>query len=124
VKSGQILHIQLLWVPLAGSTPMDPTATNASIRYVVIADGEVGIYAGAGFAVPADDLTDNTVGISLRDASLRLQQSTSGFNDLLSPAQLSGGFTALRDEQKTKQMNRHASQLVTNAFGKTTLVMK
>src|SRR5690349_9619255 len=35
LKDGQILHIELLWPPVAGFTPMDSTATNASIRYVI-----------------------------------------------------------------------------------------
>src|SRR6267142_7146664 len=36
VRDAQILHIELLWEPKAGQTPMDSTATNASIRYVII----------------------------------------------------------------------------------------
>lgn len=123
VSSGQILHVQVLWIPLAGSTPMDASATNASIRYVVVADGEVGVYSGAGFAMPLDDLNDKRVTISLRDATLQLQDSTAGFNDLLSPANLSGNFKTQRDDRRARQMNRAASQLVTNALGKTRLVM-
>ncbi len=122
VADGQLLHVQVLWVPLAGNTPMDSSATNASIRYVVISNGEVGVYSGAGFAEPDDDLDSDRVWVTLADATLQLQESTAGFHDLLSPAQLSGSFTATRDEQKARQVNRAASQLVTNALGKTTFV--
>jgi len=123
VKTGQILHVQLLWMPKAGSTPMDSTATNASIRFVVIAGGEVGIYSGAGFAMPNNDLTGSRATLTLYDATLQLQDATAGFRDLLSPAQLSGSFTAMHDNATTLQMQRAASQLATNAIGKTRYVL-
>ena len=47
VDSGQILHIELLWLPRPGYTPIDYEATNISIRYIVISGGEYGIYEGA-----------------------------------------------------------------------------
>jgi hypothetical protein len=124
LDNAQILHVQLLWMPKAGSTPMEPSATNASIRYVVISGGQVGLYSGAGFAMPSDSLDSDKVTLTLRDASVQLQQSTPGFHDLLSPAQMTGTFTAKNDDKITQQMNRAASQIVTNALGKTTLVMK
>jgi hypothetical protein len=122
VRDGQILHIELLWEPLAGQTPMDPTATNASIRFIVISGGEMGIYGGAGFALPSGDVTDSPLRVSLEDASIQLMQKTAGFHDLLSPAQLTGSFNAIRDEKKTRELNYAASQLVTNALGRTRYV--
>jgi hypothetical protein len=123
-KTAQVLHVQLLWDPVAGRTPMEPSATNASIRYVVIANGEVGVYSGAGFAMYSGKLaSDKRITLTLRDASLQLQDATAGFNDLLSPAQMTGTFTALRDDAKARQMHRAASQIVTNALGKTRLVL-
>src|SRR5690606_9308143 len=50
IAQGQVIHIELLWLPRSGWTPMSADATNASIRYVVISGGEVGVYGGAGFA--------------------------------------------------------------------------
>ena len=120
--SAQVLHVQLLWDPVAGRTPMESSATNASIRYVVIANGEVGVYSGAGFALYSGNLTDKRVTLTLRDASLQLQEATAGFNDLLSPAHMTGTITATRDNDKARQMHRAASQIVTNALGKTRLV--
>lgn len=123
VQNGQLLHVRLLWMPVAGSTPVKSTATNASIRFVVIAGGEVGIYSGAGFAMPDSDLTGNRASLSLYDATLQLQDATSGFRDLLSPAQMSGSFTARRDDDMTRQLQRAASQLATNALEKTRFVL-
>ena len=124
VINAQILHIELLWLPKAGATPMDPSATNASIRHIVISNGQVGIYAGAGFARPDKDPTGNdTITITLRDASLALQESTSGFVDLLTPTRLTGTFTAKRDDKRARQLYFAVSQLVTNAFGRTRFVL-
>lgn len=120
--AAQVLHVQLLWDPVAGRTPMEASATNASIRYLVIANGEVGLYSGAGFAIYRGSLQSKRITITLRDATLQLQDATPGFNDLLSPAQLTGTFTAVRDDDKARQMHRAASQIVTNALGKTRLV--
>src|SRR5439155_2608094 len=61
VDNALILHIELLWEPKAGQTPMDSSATNASIRYVLISNGEMGIYGGAGFALPEGDVTGSTL---------------------------------------------------------------
>jgi hypothetical protein len=124
VRNGQIMHVQLLWLPQGGRTPMEPTATNASIRYVVIANGEVGVYGGAGFARPSGSLDSKRVRLTLRDASLQLEQATPGFNDLLSPAQITGTFTATLDEKRTVQLQRAVSQLVTNALGQTRIVRR
>ena len=123
VSQGQILHVDLLWEPKPGSTPIDPSATNASLRLVVIANGEVGVYGGAGFALPSGKLDGRSVTLTLRDASLQLQDATPGFRDLLSPAEMTGTFTAKRDETKTRQLNHAASQIVTDALGRTRIVM-
>jgi len=123
VDSGLIMHIELLWLPMPGRTPLEPTSTNASIRLIVIADGEVGVYGGAGFAMPSGNPADeNKISLALRDASLQLLESTAGFNDLLSPGQLTGSVTARRNETETRKLNLAASQLVTNAMKQTRFV--
>jgi hypothetical protein len=117
VTRGSVVHLDLLWSPKPGSTPMDSSATNVSIRFVVFADGEVGVYGGAGFALPDGDAGAATLGLELRDASLTLLDSTEGFVDLLSPARLTGKLTARLNERRTQQMRFAVSQLVTNALG-------
>ena len=122
ITDGQFMHVELLWVPLAGQTPMDSSATNATIRYVLISKGELGIYGGAGFANPSRDPGVSTLSVSLKDASIQLLESTPGFQDLLSPAQMTGVFNARLDDKMTRQMNYAASQIVTNALGRTRFV--
>lgn len=122
VDNAQIMHISLLWQPKAGATPMDPTATNAAVRWVIVARGEVGIYAGAGFATISGSPGDDAISVTLRDTTVRQLDATAGFNDLLTPARLTGSFTATRNEAQARRLRLAASQFVTNVFGETKYV--
>ena len=123
VTDGNVVHLDLLWYPKAGSTPMDSSATNLSIRFVVFAGGEVGLYGGAGFGVPEGSPASDRMSLLIRDASLTLLDSTDGFVDLLSPARLTGQVTAQRSERVTRQMRFAVSQLVTDALGYSRFVL-
>ena len=122
VTEAQIMHIELLWYPRPGSTPIDSSATNASIRYIIVTNGEVGVYIGAGFVLPHGKLTKAKLSISVRDASLKLGDSTDGLIDLLSPARLSGRFKATNNPELVRQFQLATSQFVTDALGRTRFV--
>ncbi len=122
VTTGMVVHVDLLWEPTAGKTPMDSSATNVTVRYIVFAEGEMGIYGGAGFAMPKGDAGKGSMTLTLRDASITLLDSTDGFVDLLSPARLTGTLTAGLDENRARQMAYAVNQIVTNALGYTRLV--
>ncbi len=122
ITTGMVVHIDLLWEPTAGKTPMDSSATNVTVRYIVFADGEMGLYGGAGFAMPKGEPGKGSMSLALRDASITLLASTDGFVDLLSPARVTGKITAGFDERRTRQMAYAVNQLVTNALGYTRLV--
>jgi hypothetical protein len=124
ITTGMVVHFNLLWEPSAGKTPMDTSATNVTIRYIVFTDGEMGIYGGAGFAIPKGEPGDGPMSLVLRDASMTLLDSTDGFIDLLSPGRLTGTITAGLDEQRSRQMAYALNQLVTNALGYTRLVAR
>jgi hypothetical protein len=119
---GQLLHVELLWVPKAGATPMDPAATNASSRLVVFAGDEVGIYGGAGFALPRGRMGDDRVTLTIRNASLGLQEATSGFVDLLGTSELTGRFTAEHHPARVRRLYLTMSQRVTDALGESLFV--
>jgi hypothetical protein len=112
---GYVLHINLLWVPKAGRTAVDPTATNTSIRLVVIAGSELGVYGGGGFAWPDGELGEPEFTLELVGSNMSLIACTPGFQDLMSPASLTGTLTATLDDAATRRMRRSASQYVTNA---------
>ena len=122
ITTGMVVHVNLLWKPSAGKTPMDTSATNVTIRYIVFADGELGLYGGAGFALPKGEPGEQTMSLVLRDASITLLDATDGFVDLLSPGRLTGRITAELDERRARQMAYAVNQLVTNALGYTRLV--
>lgn len=119
----QVMHLELLWQPLAGATPMDATATNFSIRHVIISGAEVGVYSGAGFAMSQGTPGATKLGIVLRDTTVRLQESTDGFIDRLSPARLTGRFVATLDPESTRKLQIAISQVVTNALGRSEFVL-
>ena len=118
VESAVIVHAQMVWKPEPGRTPLSATATNTVLRVLVISKGEVGIYGGAGFARPLGMLDDEILEIDLRGGTLTLLESTKGFHDLMSPADLTGVLKARRSVEKVQQWRRGASQFAANAFGK------
>lgn len=124
VRDGQLLHLEMLYLPKAGETPMDHSATNASIRHIVISDGEVGIYAGAGFAMPRGKPGAESLTFEVRDVTLRLVEATDGFVDPLTPARMTGAITATLDNDAARRMHYAMSQFVTNAMGRTRFVMR
>jgi hypothetical protein len=119
---GQIVHIDLLWQPKAGQTPMDDDAVNTSIRYVIVSGEEVGVYGGGGFATVSGRVGKGRVTLAVHRASLRLLESTPAFTDLLGAAELTGRFTATLDDRTADQLRYAASQLVTNALGRSRYV--
>jgi hypothetical protein len=107
----------MLWEPRPGMTPIEPTTTNISIRLVVFAEGEVGLYGGGGFAWPRGKPEDGSMGLLITGSNLSLIARTKGFVDLMSPAQMLGTVTATMDEAQANTIRRAASQAVTNALG-------
>ena len=119
-----VLHAQLVWRPEPGLTPITPTATNTVLRVMVVSKGEVGIYAGAGFARPVGDLDATSVELDIRGGVLTLVDSTPGFHDLLSPTDVTGIFKAQRSDDGVQRWRRTASQFATNALGKPMWVLE
>ena len=122
VEFAQVLHVGLLWQPEPGKTPMDQSATNVSLRYVVVARGEVGIYGGGGFALFSGTLGKDAISMTIRDSSLRLIDSTDGFHDALGAARITGSFHAVLDPDRARQVRFGISQLVTDALGRSRMV--
>jgi hypothetical protein len=119
VINAQILHAQLLWSPKPGATPVDPTATNLTLRLAIFVDGQLGVYGGAGFAWPSGSIGDGPVELEIVGSTLTLLHSTDGFRDLLSPVLLIGQISAPFDPVRTLRTRQAASQLVTNRLGRT-----
>lgn len=114
--NGYVLHVELLWVPKAGKTAVDPEATNTSIRLVIFSGKEVGVYGGGGFAWPKGTAGEDEFGVDIVGSNVTLIAATEGFVDMLSPAQVTGRLRSRLDESRTRQFRRAASQCVSNAL--------
>ncbi len=117
-QTGSILHAQILWGPKPGYTPVDATATNVTIRWIVFSGGEVGVYGGAGFCWPRGTLGKGDYSISIEASTLSLIASTAGFVDLASPASITGTFSATFEPERAIRLRQAVSQLVTDAIGR------
>jgi hypothetical protein len=122
IQNGLVLHIEMLFPPRAGETPIDPAATNLSIRFIVISNGELGVYEGGGFGYPIGSHEDGDMSLRVEPSGLALAESTDGFVDLLSPATLSAVFTGNCDDMAGHRLADGIDQIVTNALGRTIYV--
>tara|TARA_E500000318_G_scaffold2060_1_gene2849 strand:+ start:165349 stop:165978 length:630 start_codon:yes stop_codon:yes gene_type:complete len=102
--SGTIVHIHLFLDPKPGKTPIEPTAANASIRYGIISNGQIGIYDGAGFMLPGEKPGKGSISGSFRAAPLRLSRATPGFADPLTPARMDLSFDSKLDPSASPEL--------------------
>ena len=115
----EVVHVEFLWKPRAGRTPVSADATNLSIRYVVMVDEQIGIYGGGGFGWPRGKPGDAGFGVTISGSNLALLDSTDGFRDLLTPARLAGQVDAPPDETTAIRLRDVVSQIVTDGLGRT-----
>ena len=97
--AGSLVHLHLFLQPRAGQTPIADEACSFTIRQVVFAHGQIGVYSGGGFLTLSRDLGAKSSGGTFRGATLRLTQSTPGFTDRLGPSEMNGTFSADRDDR-------------------------
>ena len=72
--------IRMFWQPWAGSTAVDPSATNAAVHHVVFRDGAAAIYRGAGFVYPHQEPGADPLRITLSETELVLEKASPGFD--------------------------------------------
>ena len=120
----QAAVLRLFWRPRAGRTPLESTATNVTIQYLVFADrggnpddAEVGVYAGAGFLMPGQKPGPAKLSAEVWDANLQLDTRSDQFRDLLGLATLTGSFTATRDEAKVNDLLNTLTRQVSARLG-------
>jgi hypothetical protein len=117
--AGTIVHLRMFIRPRAGRTPIAETASTSTVRCMVLARGEIGVYGGGGFFVDGADAGEKEFRGSVRNATMRLVSATGGFNDRLGVSVFSGSVSARLDDQTAKQMERavRALQNETRAVG-------
>jgi hypothetical protein len=98
--SGTLVQIHLFLDPKPGKTPIEHTAATAAIRYAIIAQGQIGIYDGAGFMLPGAKPGKDSISGTIHAAPLRLTRQTPQFADLFGAAKADLSFKAkLNDAQ-------------------------
>jgi hypothetical protein len=100
----QFATFRVFWYPVGGRTTMDPTALNATYRYVVISGNVVGMYEGAGFVRLWDNDGDHRMRARLMDGDLRLTEASAGFVDTIGRSRVRGNFSAIYDDAKALDM--------------------
>lgn len=102
--TGSIIHIKLFLKPKAGRTPIEPTASSAMVRQLVLANGAIGLYGGGGFIFQRGSAGDRSVGGSIANATLKLVRSTPDFADQLGTVDFTGSFTARLNPEQAEQL--------------------
>jgi len=115
--SGSILHVHMFIAPKAGRTPIATTANSATVRWLVISEGRVGMYGGGGFFNKSGDVGDSSFGGSLAGTTLRLVHQGPGFADRLGPSVLSIPIDAEQDETTSESLARAMSSLLSSSSG-------
>jgi len=127
----QAVTVRMFWRPKAGATPIDRTATNATIHYVIFtgeptgdvtAGEQIGIYSGAGFLYPSNKPGGDRLTGGIWEANLRLSDHTEAFADLLGKAVIKGKFTARRDDLATDRALRRLNAVLRERLGYPRLV--
>jgi hypothetical protein len=109
--SGRIVSLHLFVVPLAGTTPLDPTACSVTVRHIVLAKGNIGVYSGGGFLNPSRAGGQDLAG-HIEGATLRLTGKTPGFVDKLGPATLDATFKAAREEGLARRIKVRVEEIL------------
>lgn len=110
--TGQIVHLRMFVNPEPGMTPIDDTACTVTIRHVVLADGQIGVYGGGGFLVADGSPGGAEFSGSIRNATMRLISSTDGFSDRLAASDFNASFTAAKDAGTSRLISRRLDDVL------------
>lgn len=111
-EPGVVLHLHVFLAPKAGRTPIDFTASNASVTLLVLNGAARGVYGGGGFMLPSSSLGGATIAGEMRQATIRLVESDAGFGDALGLAEVSGDIAARRDDALAARISDEMTRLL------------
>ncbi|MDP7006216.1 MAG: hypothetical protein QF718_08420 [Phycisphaerales bacterium] len=107
---GQIIHLQLLWKPVAGKTPLSSSSTNLAIKHIIVSGGSVGVYTGGGFCIP-NGSPKKGMSLYIEEATIALNEHNSSFVDLLTPATMTGRVSSTPNRQIARQIENAAAYI-------------
>lgn len=115
--TGTMVHIHMFMKPRPGKTPIEGAASTASVRVLVLSNGELGVYGGGGFFQSSGSPGDSTLGGSLHEGTLRLIRGTTNFEDRLGPGWFSGSLSARRVPEDAARLRRVFAHFASFAQG-------
>ncbi len=107
---GQIVHIHMFIRPSPGKTPIEPQASNCSIRHLILAPGATGLYGGGGFLLPSSSASSGKFGGSISAGTLRLQAASRTFHDALGPTGVRASFKVKENRELALTMARRLEE--------------
>ncbi len=96
----QIAIIRVFWRPIPGITPILSSSINATIRYIVITPGGVGMYQGGGFVRLFNARGARVMHAAIVGGDLRLTGASGYFKDALGPSRIRGNIRAVHSAMK------------------------
>lgn len=109
---GQFVHLHLFVSPKAGQTPIANSACSVTVRHVVIARGQIGVYGGGGFLIPGTDPGDDYLTGSIRGATCRLVALSPGFVDRLGASEFRTTFKVPKDDAQARELAARLSEIL------------
>jgi hypothetical protein len=110
--SGRIVQIRLFLSPSSGNTPVGKNACSATVRHIILADGNIGVYSGGGFVWPDGNVGEARLTGTVSNATMRLTGSHGNFSDRLGAATLEATFNARRDEALAKRISARVDDVL------------
>lgn len=117
--SGRIVRITMMMRPKPGATPIDPTAANATVQYLILSRGMIGLYSGGAFVNPGKPWGrwgSEVMAGKIRGGTLRLTASTAQFVDRLGPARMEAQFEAQPDDALAERAARKFDEIVAELY--------
>lgn len=96
-NSGQVVSIELLWLPKPGKTAIEETATNVTIQWLMFFNDSWGLYAGGGYAIPNGSIEDEYLELTIKNATLELLTASDDFDNKLGSVNASGSIKGALD---------------------------
>jgi hypothetical protein len=119
----QAMLVRMFWRPQPGQTPIDATATNATLHHIQFAENgtHTAVYHGSGFVYFRGDPGEGSLELSVWDAILVPKEAGEAFEG---PARqlIKGSFTAAQNETLVQERLQRLRQRLQKQLGSPHLV--
>lgn len=109
---GQITRVRMFTRPIAGKTPLSDAAGNAVVQHVVINDGTLAVYGGAGLLRPGGVPGKTVLSGVLHNGTVRLTRASEGLVDPVGTARLDLAITATLDAPRARLIAARLDQII------------